>query len=138
MSSERYDGPTETTGWVDWGIFAATMMVLGGVLNIVHGLVALLNDDWAVWSNSGAVYLDLTTWGWVHILVGSLVILAGIGVLSGNVLARTVGVFLAGVSLVTNFLYMPVYPVWSITVIVLDVLMIWALTAHGREMRVPR
>ena len=138
MSSERYDVPTETTGWVDWGIFAATMMVLGGVLNIVHGLVALVNDDWAVWSNSGAVYLDLTTWGWVHILVGSLVILAGIGVLSGNVLARTVGVFLAGVSLVTNFLYMPVYPVWSITVIVLDVLMIWALTAHGREMRAPR
>jgi uncharacterized membrane protein len=138
MSSERYDVPTETTGWVDWGIFAATMMVLGGVLNIVHGLVALLNDDWAVWSNSGAVYLDLTTWGWVHILVGSLVILAGIGVLSGNVLARTVGVFLAGLSLVTNFLYMPVYPVWSITVIVLDVLMIWALTAHGREMRAPR
>ena len=114
------------------------MMVLGGVLNIVHGLVALVNDDWAVWSNSGAVYLDLTTWGWVHILVGSLVILAGIGVLSGNVLARTVGVFLAGVSLVTNFLYMPVYPVWSITVIFLDVLMIWALTAHGREMRAPR
>ena len=138
MSSERYDVPTETTGWVDWGIFAATMMVLGGVLNIVHGLVALVNDDWAVWSNSGAVYLDLTTWGWVHILVGALVILAGIGVLSGNVLARTVGVFLAGVSLVTNFLYMPVYPVWSITVIVLDVLMIWALTAHGREMRAPR
>jgi hypothetical protein len=138
MSSERYDVPTETTGWVDWGIFAATMMVLGGVLNIVHGLVALVNDDWAVWSNSGAVYLDLTTWGWVHILVGALVILAGIGVLSGNVLARTVGVFLAGVSLVTNFLYMPVYPLWSITVIVLDVLMIWALTAHGREMRAPR
>jgi hypothetical protein len=138
MSSKRYDVPTETTGWVDWGIFAAIMMVLGGVLNIIHGLVALLNDDWAVWSNGDAVYLDLTTWGWVHILVGALVILAGIGVLSGNILARSFGVLLAGISIVTNFLYIPVYPVWSITVIVLDVLMIWALTAHGREMRVPR
>ena len=138
MSSERYDMPEGTTGWVDWGIFAATMMILGGVLNIIHGLVALLNDNWAVWTNENAVYLDLTTWGWVHVVVGLLVVGAGAGVLTGNVLARAVGVVLAGFSLVANFLYLPVYPVWSIVVITLDVLVIWALTAHGRELRVPR
>jgi hypothetical protein len=138
MSSQRYDVPAETTGWVDWGIFAATMMILGGILNVIHGLVALLNDDWAVWTNRGAVYLDLTTWGWVHVLVGALVALAGAGILTGNLLARTVGVILAGISLVTNFLYMPVYPLWALTVITLDVLVIWALTAHGREMRADR
>jgi hypothetical protein len=138
VSSQRYDVPAETTGWVDWGIFGATMMILGGILNIIHGLVALLNDDWAVWTNSGSVYFDLTTWGWVHVLVGALVILAGAAVLTGNVLARTVGVILAGLSLVANFAYIPVQPLWALTVITLDALVIWALTAHGRELRVPR
>jgi hypothetical protein len=80
------------------------------------------------------VYLDLTTWGWVHIVAGVLVVLAGFGVLSGNVLARTVGVILAGLSIVANFLFLPVYPLWSIIVITIDVLVIWALTAHGREL----
>jgi hypothetical protein len=68
--------------------------------------------------------------------VGTLVILAGAGVLTGNVLARTVGVILAGLSLVANFVYIPVYPLWALTVITLDALVIWALTAHGRELRV--
>ena len=67
--------------------------------------------------------------------MGGLVVLAGIGVLSGNVLARTVGVILAGLSMMTNFFFFPVYPLWSIVVITIDALVIWALTAHGRELR---
>lgn len=134
MSSQTYDEPVETTGWVGWGVFAATMMIIGGSLNALYGLVAVVNDDWVVWTNRNAAYLDLTTWGWVHIAVGVLVVLAGFGVLSGNVLARTVGVILAGLSMVANFLFLPVYPLWSIIVITIDVLVIWALTAHGREL----
>jgi hypothetical protein len=125
---------TQATGWVGWSIFAATMMIIGGGLNALYGLVAVVNDDWVVWTNRNAAYLDLTTWGWVHIAVGVLVVLAGFGVLSGNVLARTVGVILAGLSMVANFLFLPVYPLWSIIVITIDVLVIWALTAHGREL----
>jgi hypothetical protein len=135
MSSQTYDEPAETTGWIGWGVFAATMMIIGGGLNALYGLVAVVNDDWVVWTNRSTVYLDLTTWGWVHIVVGALVVLAGFGVLSGNILARTVGVVLAGLSLITNFLFLPVYPIWSLIVITLDVLVIWALTAHGRELR---
>jgi hypothetical protein len=127
---------SETTGWVGWGVFAATMMIIGGSLNAMYGLVAVVNDDWVVWTNRNAAYLDLSSWGWVHIVVGLLVVLAGFGVMSGNILARTVGVVLAGISLISNFLFLPVYPLWSLIVITLDVLVIWALTAHGRELRV--
>jgi hypothetical protein len=135
MSSQTYDDIPETTGWIGWSLFAATMMIIGGSLNAINGLVAVLNDDWAVWTNRSTVYLDLTSWGWIHIVAGVLVVLAGFGVLSGNVLARSVGVILAGLSLIANFLFLPVYPLWSIVVITLDVLVIWALTAHGSELR---
>ena len=148
MTSQAYQNPSqfyentgaagataERTGWVGWGVFAGVMMIIGGSLNALYGLVAAVNDDWVVWTNRSTVYLDLTSWGWIHIVAGVLVAVAGFGVLSGNVLARTVGVILAGLSLVANFLFLPVYPLWSIIVITLDVLVIWALTAHGGELR---
>ena len=127
-----------TTGWVGWGMFAAVMMIIGGTLNAFYGLVAAVNDDWVVWSNRGSMYFDLTTWGWVHMVLGVIVIIAGFGVLSGNVLARAVGVLIAAISLATNFLFIPAYPFWALTVIVIDALVIWALTVHGSEMRQPR
>jgi hypothetical protein len=125
----------ETTGWVGWSVFAAVMMFLAGGLNALYGLVAVLNDDWVVWTNRADVYLDLSTWGWVHMILGVLVVLAGVGVLSGNVLGRTVGVILACLSILANFFFIPVYPFWAITIITVDALVIWALTAHGSELR---
>ena len=124
---------TEPTGWVGWIMFAGIMMIIAGSLNAVYGLVALFNDDWVVWGNTGAVVLDITQWGWVHLILGVVVLLAGAGVMSGNILARTVGVLVAGISLIVNFLALPVYPVWSLVISTLDVLVIWALIAHGRE-----
>ena len=95
----------------------------------------MINDQWVVWGNRGSVYLDITQWGWVHIFAGLLVVLAGIGVMSGNILARTIGVILVGLSLIVNFVALPVYPVWSLVVIVIDMLVIWALIVHGSEAR---
>ncbi|HYN33328.1 MAG TPA: hypothetical protein VES40_11945 [Ilumatobacteraceae bacterium] len=126
---------TETTGWTGWIVFAATMMIIGGSLSIIFGLVAALNDQWVAFTNAGAVFLDVSQWGWVQILIGLVVLLCGFGVLSGNILARTVGVIIAAGSLVGNFFIIPLYPLWAITVIVLDILIIWALTVHGREMK---
>jgi hypothetical protein len=127
----------EPTGWTGWLMFAASMMIIAGSLNMLYGFIALINDTWVGWNavTSNAVVLDVTQWGWVHLFLGGVLMLSGIGVLSGNVLARTVGVIVAGGSLIGNFLFIPVYPVWAMTVIVIDVLVIWALTAHGREMR---
>jgi hypothetical protein len=130
------DEPQDTTtGWVGWIVFASVMMIIAGSLNAFHGLVAIVNDEWVVWGNRANLYLDLTEWGWVHLIVGALVVLAGFGLLTGNVLARAVAVLVAGISIVANFLFMPAYPVWALTIIAIDVLVIYALTAHGRELR---
>ncbi len=138
MSQAAYDQPTgydEPTGWTGWIAFAGVMMIIGGALNLFYGIVAVVNDDWVVWTNRGNVVLDVSEWGWVHIILGAIVLLAGIGVFSGNILARTVGVIVASISLIVNFFYIPVYPLWALIVITLDVLVIWALTAHGGEVR---
>jgi hypothetical protein len=124
----------ESSGWAGWIVFASVMMTLAGALNVVHGLVAILNDEWVVWGNRVDLYLDLTTWGWVHLGVGAAAILVGLGLLSGNVLARAIAVVLAGLSILANFLFMPAYPVWSLTIIAIDVFVIFALTAHGRDL----
>jgi hypothetical protein len=76
---------------------------------------------------------DVTTWGWIHLLMGIVILLAGIGIFSGNVLARAIGVLVALVSAVTNFMWLPYYPVWSVIMIAIAVAVIWALTAHGRD-----
>jgi hypothetical protein len=111
------------------------MMIIAGSLNLFYGVIAAVNDEWVVFTNRGNVYLDVSEWGWAHIILGSVVLLSGIGVFSGNILARTVAVIVASVSLLVNFFFIPVYPLWALTVITIDVLVIWALTAHGREMR---
>jgi hypothetical protein len=138
MSETAYEPTTgydERTGWTGWIAFAGVMMIIGGALNLFYGIVAAVNDEWVVFTNRGDVYLDVSEWGWVHIILGAIVLLSGIGVFSGNILARTVGVIVASISLVLNFFFLPVYPLWSLIVITIDVLVIWALTAHGREMR---
>jgi hypothetical protein len=123
------------TGWTGWIAFAGVMMVIAGSLNALYGLVAVVNDEWVVWTNRSSLYLDISQWGWVHLVIGLVVLFSGIGVFSGNVLARTVGVIAVTISLIANFFFIPAYPLWAIAVVVIDVLVIWALTAHGSEMR---
>lgn len=135
MSQQTYGRETERTGWTGWISFAGVMLIVGGTLNLIFGIIAAVNDKWVVFGNRGAVSIDLSTWGWLHIIVGAIVVLAGFGVFTGNILARIVGVVVAVVSLIANFLWLPVYPVWAIIIITVDALVIWALTAHGGEMR---
>jgi len=135
VTQQTYGQETERTGWTGWISFAGVMLIIGGSLGLIFGIIAAVNDNWVVFTNRGQVSLDLSTWGWVHIIVGAIVVLAGFGVFTGNILARIVGVAVAIVSLIANFLWLPVYPVWAIIIITIDVLVIWALTAHGGEMR---
>lgn len=123
------------SGWAGWIFFAGTMLVVAGVLNAIYGFVAVVNDDWVVWQNRSAVLLDLSGWGWIHLALGAVLVLAGIGVFTGNIVARTIGVLAAAAVLIANFLWLPVYPFWSLTVMVIAALVIWALTAHGGELR---
>jgi hypothetical protein len=137
-SATDIQAETQRSGWTGWIAFAGVMMILGGALHAFYGLVAALNDDWAGFAHVGDVLLGVQAWGWIAVIVGLLVVLCGFGVFSGNILARTVGVILAALSVVTNFAFIPVNPAWAVVVIVIDLLVIWALTAHGAEMRSPR
>jgi hypothetical protein len=139
MAEQTYQASDYTTstrsGWTGWITFAAIMMMISGGLNALYGLIGIVNDEWVVWTNRGSLYLDITEWGWIHLIVGAVVLLSGIGLLSGNMLARIVGIIAVAVSLMANFFFIPAYPLWALIVITIDVLVIWALTAHGKEVR---
>ena len=113
--------------------FAAVLMIMSGSFNAIQGFVALFQDEFYVATREYVFQLDTTTWGWIHLLLGLLVLCAGFAVLSGKVWARAVGVILAVASALANFAFIPYYPFWALTVIALDVFVIWALTAHGRD-----
>ena len=127
--------PTEMTAWVGWIFFAGAMMVMLGSFHVIEGLVAVFKDEVFLVGKSGLVInVDYTVWGWTHLLLGLLIVFAGVAVLSGSVLARTVGVVLAGVSALLNLLFLPAHPVWSVIIVTVDVLVIYALIVHGREL----
>ncbi len=121
------DPEAETAGRL---VFASVVLVLGGIINAAYGAVAILNDQWIVWSNRGAVFFDLTTWGWLLFGAGALAFIAGLGLLVGSPGARALGVVMASLSLVANFFFVPAFPIWAVTVMVLDVLVIWAITTR--------
>lgn len=117
--------------------FAGILMVMIGIFHVIQGLVALVNDDFYVVGEEYVFEFDLTTWGWIHLIAGVIVAFAGAGLFRGAVWARTVAVVLACVSIVANFLWLPYYPFWSITVIALGIFVIWAVTLHGRDITQP-
>jgi hypothetical protein len=125
--------PPRSAGAVGLTVFAGTIMVLTGAFQAIQGLVALVNDTFYVVGQKWVFQVDVTTWGWVHLLLGALLVVAGIFLFRGAVWARTIGVILAGVSALANFAWLPYYPIWAVLVIALDVFVIWALTVHGRD-----
>ncbi len=118
------------TGFI---VFAGVMMIMAGGFQSVAGLAAVFKDDFYVSTPNYLLEFDTTAWGWLHLLMGVLVLLAGIAVLNGQVWGRTVGVILAVLSAMVNFAFIPYYPFWSMLIIAVDVFVIWALTAHGRD-----
>ena len=127
MSEER------SSGAVGWTMFAGVMMILIGAFHAIAGLAGILEDEFYAVTPNYVLEFDATTWGWVHLIGGAIVLFAGFSVFKGAVWARTVGVIIAAVSALVSFAWIPVYPVWSIIVIAIDVAVIWALTAHGRD-----
>jgi len=129
----------EPTVWVSWVVFAGIMLILVGAFQVIDGLVALLKDEYYVVRPDGLVVnVDYTAWGWTHLLLGILLIAAGAAVFSGRVWGRTIGVIAAVLSAVVNFAFIAAYPFWSVLIITVDILVIYALVAHGGEMRQDR
>jgi hypothetical protein len=121
--------PTEMTGWVGWIGFAAIMMMMLGTFHAIEGLVALVGKSGLT------VHVDYTTWGWIHIIGGVIVVGAGVALLTGKMWARAVAVAVAAVSAIVNIGFLSAYPVWSTIMIAFDVLVIWAVTVHGSELK---
>ena len=135
-AAARYGGhrQPERTGWVGWIMFASVMLILVGTFQAIAGLVALFNDEYyLVTRNDLVISLDYTTWGWVHLLLGIVVAAAGLGLAVGQMWARVVGIIVAALSAIVNLGFLAAYPVWCTIVIAIDILVIWALTVHGKE-----
>lgn len=126
------------TGWVGWVLFASVMLVLLGTFHAIQGLVALFRDEvYVVGSRGLVVNVDYTAWGWVHLIGGVLAIVVGLCLMRGQLWARILAVVVALLSAVVNVAFLPAYPIWSVMMIALDVLVIWAVTVHGSELKTP-
>ncbi|MGH2790870.1 MAG: DUF7144 family membrane protein [Actinomycetota bacterium] len=123
-----------TSGWaIGFTYFAGFVMLMVGTFHAIAGFAGILENEFFVVTRNYAFEFDATAWGWIHLIAGVIVIVAAVGLFSGAVWARTVGVTMAVISAIANFGFIPYYPVWSIVIIALDVAVIWALTAHGRD-----
>ena len=118
---------------VDMTVAAAIFLIIGGICHTMQGVVGIATNEFYVTTQHWIFQFDVTTWGWIHVIVGLITVLAGIGLFSGAVWARTLAVAIAAVSILVNFAWLPYYPLWSILIIAFDMFVIWALTAHGRD-----
>jgi hypothetical protein len=118
-------------------LFAAIMMIMVGVFEEIQGLVGISENEFYVATRNYLFKFDATTWGWTHLLLGLLVAFAGWGLFSGRTWARTVAIILAVLSALANFLFIPYYPFWSLLLITLNIFVIWAVAAHGGDLRDP-
>lgn len=123
-----------TGAWVGWILFAGVMLILAGIFQAMAGLVALFDDNYyVVASKHLVVRLDYTGWGWVHLGLGVLAVVAGYGVMSGKLWARIFGIVLAAVSAAVNLAFLAADPVWAVVMLTVDVIVIFALAVHGGE-----
>ncbi|HEU4894631.1 MAG TPA: hypothetical protein VFT85_02245 [Acidimicrobiia bacterium] len=124
----------ERSGWaVGWMMWAAVWMWILGFFHALAGFAAIVEDEILVATPDYLYRLDVTTWGWIHLILGIIVLFAGFSLFNGAIWARTVGVALAVVSTIANFVWLPHYPIWGILMITANAFVIWALTVHGRD-----
>ncbi len=134
MSARPVDDALQPSGGaVGLTALAGILMFMLGGWWIIAGLVAIVNDDFYVVTQEWIFEFSSTSWGWTHLILGFVVLFAGIGVFGGAVWARTVGVILAGISGLVAFAWLPYSPVWAVLIVTLSVFTIWALTVHGRD-----
>ncbi|WP_053207228.1 DUF7144 family membrane protein [Jiangella muralis] len=127
-------GRREPSAWaVGWTVFAAVMMAMTGTWHAIAGLVALFDDDFFTQVREYVFDFDATTWGWINLILGIVLVIAGAALITGSVVARAVGVAFAAISMVAAFAWLPYQPVWAVLIVAASTAVIWALTVHGRD-----
>ena len=130
MSQQGSSSPP--SGWAIGGItFAVVMLAMIGIFQLIAGLVAIIDDDFYVVGQNYTFDIDTSAWGWIHLLLGVLLVLASYGLYSGATWGAAVAIVMAVLAAVENFFFIPYYPFWSLLVIALCVWVIWALTRPG-------
>ncbi|AUM19402.1 hypothetical protein QYS60_20830 [Rhodococcus sp. GXMU-t2271] len=109
-------------------IGAAIILTTIGILQIFQGIAAVAEDELFVVGIEYTYKFDFTTWGWIHIVLGAVIALVGLALFTGATWARVAAIVLAALSILANFMWLPYYPWWSILIIALDVVVIWAVS----------
>ena len=135
----HYTEESGVTGWVGWIVFAGTMMMILGVFHMFQGLIGLVRHSYIAFPTTGlTVQVSYTQWGWLQLLAGAVVFLAGLALFTGRMWARTLAVILVAISALVNFAWANIFPFWSLTLLAIDFFIIYAIIAHGSEMKVAR
>ena len=122
------------TGWVGWVLFAGFMMMVLGGMQAIAGLAAIFKSGFYVVTQSHLLVLDYRQWGWVALILGIIIFFAGLELFRGALWARIIAIILAGLSFLANMAFIDAYPIWSIMIMVVDVLVVYALLVHGGEL----
>ena len=120
---------TDGAAWAGWIIFAASMLLMIGVLNLIEGIVALVDNQRLVLAQDRLIVVDLTGWGWTLLISGGLLILTGIGLFTARTWARITAVVIVALHAISQVGWLAAYPIWSLLMIALDIVVLYALTA---------
>lgn len=123
------------TGWVGWIVFAGVIILISGVFSVIQALVALIGPNSYYVLSDGELWLfDVAGWGWWNLIIGALLVITALALFAGQTWARIVAIILVILSAIGQLLLIPAQPWWSLIVIAIDVLVVYALTVHGREL----
>jgi vacuolar-type H+-ATPase subunit I/STV1 len=129
---DPYRKETERTGWYGWIAFAGVMMFILGAFHAIIGAVAIFdNDYYQVGTSELVIEISYNAWGWIHLILGVLVAAAGLALTQGATWARITAVFAASLSALVSMTFLSAQPFWGVILITIDVLIIYAVTAHG-------
>jgi hypothetical protein len=123
------------SGWAGLVFFASVLLLVSGAINLIQGIAALVSDRNVVLLEGGLYLVDVTGWGWTLLIFGVVMLAVGIGLFQGQGWARVAAIVLVGVHAVAQVFWLGAYPVWSILMIVLDVVILFALTVHWADVR---
>lgn len=127
------DFPTRSHVAGGVSLFGGILLATVGLLQFFQGLSAVLNDKLYTVTPRYVYQFDITLWGWFHLIMGAIALAVGVAIVASQPWAFFLGIFLAVLSMVTQFLFVPYYPLWALTIIAIDFAVIWALCVRLRE-----
>jgi hypothetical protein len=130
MEGHRGSRPAAGGEFSGWIAFAGMLMIILGSLDALWGLAALLNNEVVVVGGQGALIFNITTWGWIHLILGLLVALIGFGLLSGNSAARVAANFVVAINAISQIVWFPAAPLWAFLMIIIDCVILYQLMVN--------